>query len=69
MQYNIGSAVSHCIVVAAVQVEIINIIVVALLHATHTTHSMLNSSLGGSFVCTPVHALRPEALKYSHAKF
>ena len=58
MQYNIGSAVSHCIVVAAVQVEIINIIVVALLHATHTTHSMLNSSLGGSFVCTPVHALK-----------
>ena len=52
MQYNIGSAVSHCIVVAAVQVEIINIIVVALLHATHTTHSMLNYSLVGSFVCT-----------------
>ena len=61
MQYNIGSAVSHCIVVAAVQVEIINIIVVALLHATHTTYSMLNSSLGGSFLCTPVlsTALKP----------
>ena len=53
MQYNIGSAVSHCIVVAAVQVEIINIIVVALLHATHTTHSVLNCGLGGSFV--PLH--------------